>query len=53
MLILTPSTELYKIWSEPEIPIYQRMYFFDIQNLEEIMNGGKPKVKEVGPYTYR
>ena len=52
MLILTPSTEFYQMWSEPEIPVYQGMYFFDIQNVEEIMKGGKPKVKEVGPYTY-
>lgn len=52
ILVLSPSTEFYKEWSEPEIPVIQRYYFFDVQNPEEIMNGGKPRVKERGPYTY-
>ncbi|XP_072032734.1 lysosome membrane protein 2-like [Amphiura filiformis] len=52
ILKLTPNSEIYETWVNPDIPVYQRFYFFDIQNKEEIMKGGKPNMTEVGPYTY-
>ena len=51
-MVLTPSSELYEGWKDPDMPIYQNFYFFDIQNKDEVMQGGKPRVREAGPYTY-
>lgn len=52
IMVLTPSSELYEGWKDPDMPIYQNFYFFDIQNKDEVMQGGKPRVREAGPYTY-
>ncbi|XP_022257300.1 scavenger receptor class B member 1-like isoform X2 [Limulus polyphemus] len=44
----------YKMWKNIPIPIYQRIYFFNMTNPEEFLQKGtKPKLQELGPYTYR
>jgi scavenger receptor class B protein 1 len=35
------------------IPIQSKVYLFDLVNPEEFMNGGKPIVREMGPYVYK
>ncbi len=54
MFVLDPSTEFFESWQNPEVPIYQKFYFFDVQNADDVINAGaKPKLVEIGPYTYR
>jgi len=44
----------YEVWQDIPLPIYQRLYFFNITNAEDFMRRkAKPKVVEVGPYTFR
>ncbi|KAM4810063.1 lysosome membrane protein 2 [Rhinophrynus dorsalis] len=51
--VLKNGTEVYENWVNPPPPIYMQFYFFNVTNPLEVMNGEKPVVDEVGPYTYR
>ena len=55
MMVLSPTSELYENWANPTgVEAYQKFYFFDFQNADDIMStGAKPRVVEKGPYTYR
>lgn len=53
-LPLVNGTEAFNMWRDIPLPIYQRFYFFNLTNAEDFYrHGAKPKVIEVGPYTYR
>lgn len=53
-LTLKPGSEFYQIWKELPIPIYQKIYLFNVTNPEEFSrNGSKPIVEELGPYVFR
>lgn len=41
------------IWISPPPPIYMKYYLFNITNKDEVIKGAKPKVVELGPYTYQ
>ncbi|XP_041484876.1 scavenger receptor class B member 1-like isoform X1 [Lytechinus variegatus] len=53
VFVLDPNSRLYPEWQRPTLPIYQNVYFFDIQNPDDLMNGQRPKIVEKGPYSYR
>lgn len=43
----------YNTWQDIPLPIYQRLYFFNITNADGFMRRHeKPKLQEVGPYTF-
>lgn len=43
-----------KIWEDIPLPIYEKLYFFNITNKEDFIKGLEPlNVTEVGPYVYR
>lgn len=52
-LPLKPGSDSYKNWQAPKTPIYFQVWFFDIVNAQEVLNGEKPAVVQKGPYTYR
>ncbi|GAB6027618.1 scavenger receptor class B, member [Chamberlinius hualienensis] len=56
MMVLTPSSMMYPGWSQPPITLKANVYLFNYSNHEEFMAnwslGVKPKVEQVGPYTY-
>ena len=35
-----------------QIPCVHRIYLFSVQNPKEVENNGKPRLEEVGPFTY-
>lgn len=50
---LVQGSRFSKSWEEMYLPIYQKLYFFNITNREFFLKGMEPlKVTEVGPYTY-
>ncbi|XP_051870323.1 lysosome membrane protein 2-like [Pristis pectinata] len=49
---LKMNSEVYKNWKDPPVPIYMQVFFFHIENPEEILKGNQAIVREVGPYTY-
>ncbi|KAK3592837.1 hypothetical protein CHS0354_028913 [Potamilus streckersoni] len=50
---LKQGGDIYNNWVEPPVPIYFQIYVFNLENPQQFMNGGKPKVTQKGPYTYR
>ncbi|CAI2729510.1 unnamed protein product [Schistosoma spindalis] len=51
-LCLKENCQLYHHWFNSSIPIYIQFYFFNLTNPYEFQNGAKPKLKQLGPYTY-
>lgn len=53
-IALTPGSQSYPMWKETPVPIYQKFYFFNVTNAQEIEQlGHKPQLEEIGPFTYR
>jgi len=56
-MTLQPDSELFKTWENIPVPIYTQFYIFNYTNhlefLESWESGVKPKVQQLGPYTYR
>lgn len=52
-VILKKDTQQWKAFEEIPFPLNFTVYMFNVTNAEEILQGGKPLVKEVGPYVYK
>nr|XP_019937302.1 PREDICTED: lysosome membrane protein 2-like [Paralichthys olivaceus] len=52
-VVLENGTEAFKAWENPPAPIYMQFYFFNLTNPMEVLDGDRPAVVEIGPYTYR
>lgn len=53
-LSLTPSSTNYKLWKETPIPMYLKIYMFNLTNPTEFISSGtKPNFKEMGPYVFK
>lgn len=53
-IALTPKSQSYPLWKDLPVPIYQKFYFFNVTNAQEIEQyGAKPRLQEIGPFTYR
>ncbi|KAM6975659.1 lysosome membrane protein 2c isoform 2-T2 [Tautogolabrus adspersus] len=52
-IVLKNGTVAFKAWENPPAPIYMQFYFFNVTNPLEVLDGDRPAVVEVGPYTYR
>ncbi|XP_070538993.1 scavenger receptor class B member 1-like isoform X2 [Ptychodera flava] len=53
LMVINPDSQMYAGWVDPPIQMHQKFYFFDVQNKDEILQGAKPVVRQIGPYTYR
>nr|AKN78949.1 sensory neuron membrane protein 2 [Ectropis obliqua] len=47
------SSQMYDKWLKMPIPMDFKVYIFNVTNVDEINEGGKPKLKEIGPYVYK
>ncbi|KAK1174400.1 lysosome membrane protein 2-like [Acipenser oxyrinchus oxyrinchus] len=52
-IVLKEGADVFKSWQNPSPPVYMQYYFFNVTNAEAVMQGRKPTVEEIGPYTYR
>ncbi|XP_008288226.1 lysosome membrane protein 2c [Stegastes partitus] len=52
-IVLKNGTEAFEAWEDPPAPIYMQFYFFNLTNPLEVLDGDRPAVVEIGPYTYR
>lgn len=53
-LSLTPKSTNYELWIETPIPMYLKIYMFNLTNPENcfVINGEKPNFVELGPYVF-
>ncbi|XP_070515757.1 sensory neuron membrane protein 1-like isoform X1 [Cardiocondyla obscurior] len=51
-IALKPGSEIREMWSNFPLPLDFKVYLFNITNADEIKEGQKPKVQEVGPFFY-
>lgn len=50
---LVENSFLYPLWRDLPLPIYKKLYFFNITNAEAFLHDGVAmEVEEVGPYVY-
>lgn len=53
-LPLVNGSEAFELWRNIPLPAFQKVYFFNLTNADEfVLEGKKPKLQEVGPYTFR
>ncbi|XP_028273047.1 lysosome membrane protein 2c [Parambassis ranga] len=52
-IVLKNGTDAFEAWENPPAPIYMQFYFFNLTNPLEVLDGDRPAVVEIGPYTYR
>ncbi|KAI4887791.1 hypothetical protein NFI96_005766 [Prochilodus magdalenae] len=52
-VVLENGTDAFGVWQDPPAPVYMQFYFFNLTNPDEVLQGERPAVMEVGPYTYR
>lgn len=58
MMKVTPGSYSYSLWHELPIPMYLKIYLFNVTNAQDIMDRKPgddpiiPKLVEMGPYTF-
>ncbi|XP_056586962.1 lysosome membrane protein 2 [Triplophysa dalaica] len=53
-MTLTEGKKIFASWKNPPPPIYLQFFFFNITNPDAFQKGeAKPRVTEMGPYTFR
>ncbi|KAF2901382.1 hypothetical protein ILUMI_04802 [Ignelater luminosus] len=49
---LVEGNEVFEMWKEPPFPLKLNVYFFNVNNAEDVQQGAKPILKEIGPYVF-
>ncbi|XP_038130928.1 lysosome membrane protein 2-like isoform X1 [Cyprinodon tularosa] len=52
-IVLVEGSRVFESWKTPPPPVFMEFFFFNVTNVEEFLKGAKPKVDQIGPYTYR
>uniref|UniRef100_A0A671L772 Lysosome membrane protein 2-like n=1 Tax=Sinocyclocheilus anshuiensis TaxID=1608454 RepID=A0A671L772_9TELE len=53
-ITLAENSRVLEGWINPPPPVYMQYFFFSVTNSDEFLAGKeKPKVTQIGPYTYR
>uniref|UniRef100_A0A6G1SEV4 Lysosome membrane protein 2 n=1 Tax=Aceria tosichella TaxID=561515 RepID=A0A6G1SEV4_9ACAR len=53
-LVLKNNSMLLERWSKPNVPMYFKVWLFDIKNAQELIDkrDTKPRVEEIGPFVF-
>lgn len=51
-VILKPGTQMREMYDDLPFPLIFKVYLFHVENPDEVHLGGKPKLREVGPYVF-
>ncbi|XP_040915430.1 lysosome membrane protein 2-like isoform X2 [Toxotes jaculatrix] len=52
-IVLVEGSRVFESWKNPPPPVYMEFFFYNVTNVNEFLEGAKPQVKQIGPYTYR
>ena len=55
-MVLTPSSESLEGWQAPtsKVDVFMQFIMFNVTNAEAVIaHGEKPRLQEVGPFSYR
>lgn len=52
MLRLVPGSITWNMWKTIPLPVYLKFYLFNITNADQLAQGAKAQLREMGPYTY-
>lgn len=47
-----PGSEIREFYTKLPFPIDFKVYLFNVTNKDDVMNGAKPMVQEIGPYVF-
>ncbi|XP_061200663.1 scavenger receptor class B member 1 isoform X1 [Neopsephotus bourkii] len=50
---IDPGSISFKMWKDIPVPFYMSMYFFEVLNPDQVLQGAKPVLQQRGPYVYR
>ncbi|NXW40399.1 SCRB1 protein, partial [Nyctiprogne leucopyga] len=50
---IDPTSISFGMWKDIPVPFYMSVYFFEVLNPKEVLQGAKPVLNERGPYVYR
>nr|XP_023025981.1 sensory neuron membrane protein 2 [Leptinotarsa decemlineata] len=53
MKVLKENTDQWDMFMKTPFPFTFKVYMFDVQNPDEILQGAKPIVRETGPFVYK
>nr|ALR72545.1 sensory neuron membrane protein SNMP3 [Colaphellus bowringi] len=53
MKVLKENTEQWGMFMKTPFPFTFKVYLFDVQNPQEILQGAKPVLRETGPFVYK
>ncbi|CAL4124192.1 unnamed protein product [Meganyctiphanes norvegica] len=51
-MILREGTQKYEAWRETPVPVYYKVFVFNLTNPRQFMAGDNPVMRECGPYVY-
>ncbi|KAF8570142.1 hypothetical protein P879_01049 [Paragonimus westermani] len=52
-LVLQPGSPMFDQWLSPSVPILFKVYLMNLTNEDEVLAGGRPRLRQVGPFVYR
>ncbi|NWT66931.1 SCRB1 protein, partial [Prunella himalayana] len=50
---IDPSSMSFQMWKDIPVPFYLSLHFFEVLNPKQVLGGGKPVLRQRGPYVYR
>lgn len=52
IVTLKPGTLMRNMYDRLPFPLIVKIYLFHVENPDEVMNGAKPRLQEIGPYVF-
>ncbi|XP_076046428.1 lysosome membrane protein 2-like isoform X2 [Oratosquilla oratoria] len=51
-MVLNEGNQKYEAWVDSPVPVYYKVFAFNLTNPDAFMAGARPRMEELGPYVY-